>query len=143
MSGKVTGLTLNCKTCVIVVLNLEEKKDVLEAFRGRGLDVSRYQIQRSGKLLGIQVGERGFLDAWQPVAVKIRSRTEGARRLGLSFIQSAQAFNTYVVPVTSHVGQFYLPSKELVRAEREARQKLPRAPRHAFPPKAMFRLKEL
>ncbi|CAK0799537.1 unnamed protein product [Prorocentrum cordatum] len=112
LSGKVTRLTLNYKKCVIVVLNLVEKKDVLEAFRGRGLDVSRYQIQRSGKLLGIQVGERGFLDAWQPVAVKIRSRTEGARRLGLSFIQSAQAFNTYVVPVTSHVGQFYLPSKE-------------------------------
>eukprot|EP00959_Pyramimonas_sp_CCMP1952_P143544 3004936-Pyramimonas_sp.AAC.1 len=98
LAGKVTGLTLNYKKCVVVVVNMEKKKDVLEAFRGRGLDVSRYQIQRSGKLLGVLVGGQGFLDAWQPVAVNIGSRTEDVRSLGLSFIQSVQAFNTYVVP---------------------------------------------
>ncbi|CAK0860276.1 unnamed protein product, partial [Prorocentrum cordatum] len=144
-SGQWAGLVLNLGKCHIMMLHVNDRKSPVQMFRDNTprMNVNKFSFGSSGLYLGAIVGPDGHLKSWYAPAQKLFDRCTCIKGLKLGLNLSLSAYNTFALPVLSHVAQCYEPSKLVHVEAREGLQRLTNAPRYAFSPLALHHMKKI
>jgi hypothetical protein len=141
--GRMSNLHLSKTKCVVVPLWTADRKNVQRLLMEHVSPWCRFQIQRSGKYLGLWIGPDGGTMRWNAPIAKYASRCEQIASLKLGLMHTMMFYRIFALPVLLYVGQFSEPPDTAFNAECAALRKLVKGPGNWIPMKALWNLDQL
>ena len=126
--SKFSGLILNPRKCILVLLSVVCTESVVDRIRAwlrvHVPSLADIQIANHGKYLGIFLGPSAFSVQWQGPIVKFKNRAHSINTSGVSARVACKEYNSKAVSVLAYVAQVSLPPKNLTQIELAALTKL-------------------
>ena len=141
--SKMAGLTLKIPKCVVVVLGTVSEESIV-GWLSRNVDsFTHMRVALFAKYLGVQLGPGANDASWTSPMAKYAASVAMVRNLNLGLSRTIILYNRHCVSNLQFIAQLLDPTKQLVRQENRALDRLICAPRHAFNKDMLTSLKAL
>lgn len=119
--GRITGLTLSPKKCVIVLNSVRATPynvGLVRAWLAENIpDWADFEIANCAKYLGFYMGPTAFCWQWDMPIRKFKARVESIASSGESAALCARQYSIRAVPILSYLSQLSLPPPNLPQIE--------------------------